>query len=92
MFGSKYTTRKTGYTTIGFKVKVPDPSQTKPRLGKERAGLRCKKPQINQPIAQLVKQPLKIPEDSNIQNTMTKTPNFAIPVHSKGDFSMKVID
>ena len=74
------------------KVKVPEPSQTKPRLGQGRAGLRCKKPQINQPTAQLVKQPLKMPEDSDVQNTMTKAPNFATPVQSKGDSSAKVID
>ena len=35
-------------------------SQIKPRIGQGRAGLRCKKPQISQPIAQSVKQ--KIPE------------------------------
>ena len=58
------------------KVKAPELAQTKPKLGQGRAGLRCKKPKINQPITQLVKQPLKIPEDSYTQNTMTKAPNL----------------
>ena len=75
-----------------LKVKVPKLSQIKPRVGQGRAGLRYKKPQINQPIAQLVKQPLKIPKVSKMQNTLTKAPNFPTPVQSKGDASTKVID
>ena len=58
------------------KVKVQQITQVKPRLGQGRAGLRCTKPKINQPIAQSVKQALKVPEDSNTQNEITKIPNF----------------
>ena len=74
------------------KVKVPEPSQIKPRLGQGRVGLRCKKPQIYQPIVQSVKQPLKMPNDSKMPNTLTKAPNFTTPVQLKHDSSTKMID
>ena len=74
------------------KVKVPEPSPKKPRAGQGRPGLRCKKTRINQPNAQLVKQSLKLPQDSTVQNTMTIAPNFKTPVQSKGDSSTQVID
>ena len=62
------------------KVKVQEISQVKPELGKGRAGLRCKKPQIKQPFAQSVEQQLKVPEDFNTQNKITKIPNFTTPM------------
>ena len=68
------------------KVKVQENTWAKPRLGQGKAGLRCKKPQINQPFAQSVKQPLKVPDDSNTQNKITKIPNFTTPIQSGGDF------
>ena len=75
-----------------LKVKVQEIKQVKPRLGQERAGLRCKKPQISQPIAQLVKQPLKVSEDSNTQNKITKIPNFATPMQLGGNSSAKMTE
>ena len=47
-------------TPSGLKVKgIP---LIKPRMGQGRAGLKCKKPQTSQPIAQSVKHTQKIPE------------------------------
>ena len=60
--------------------KVKEIPQIKPRLGQGRIGLRCKKPQISQPIAQSVKQPVKVPEICRTQNIVTTIPNFATPV------------
>ena len=61
-------------------------------LRQERAGLKHKKPQISQPIAQSVKQPLKIPGVPRTQNKVPTIPKFATPVHLRGDSSTKVID
>ena len=42
-------------------AKIDDNTQIKPRMGQGRVGLRRKKPHINQPIAQSVEHPQKIP-------------------------------
>ena len=42
-------------------------SQEKPRIGQGRAGMRRRKPPINQTIAQLVEPSKKIPEASKIE-------------------------
>ena len=46
----------------------------------------------SQPVAQSVKQPLKIPEVPKTQNEVITKPNFATPVQSIGNSSTKVID
>ena len=52
---SKYTARKTDFKAIAS-TKAKEVSQIKPRLGQERAGLRCK---IKIPISKLIVQVLK---------------------------------
>ena len=66
--------------------------QIKPRFRQGRAGLRCKKPQITHPIAQSVKQPVKIPAIPKTQNIVTTIPSFATPVQLRDDSHSKVKD
>ena len=69
-------------------------SQIKPRLGQERAGLRCKiKTQISEPIVQTIERPLKIPDIPKTQDKVMTISNFAIPpMQSKGNSGTKMID
>ena len=67
-------------------------SQVKPRIGHGRAGMRRKKPYINQPIAQSAEHSNKIPEVPKIEKRVTNLPSFATPVQSIGNSSTKVIN
>ena len=49
---------------------IKEISQVKPRIGQGRAGSRWKKPQISQPIAQLVEHSQKILELPKIQRKL----------------------
>ena len=78
-------------------TKVKEISQTKPRIGQGKVGLRCKiKTQIGKSIAQgTEKQPSKIlkPDTSRMQDIAIPIPDYAIPlVKHRGDTSTRVID
>ena len=72
--------------------KVKEKPQIKPRLGQGRAGLRHKKPQTSQLIAQSVKQPLEIPEVPKTQKEVITIPSFTTPVQSIGNSNTTMID
>ena len=64
--------------------KVKDVSQTKPRLGQGRVGIRCKiKTQISKPTAQMVEKPLQIHNIPKIQDKAMAIPNFATPSYNQ---------
>ena len=54
----------------------------KPRIGQGRAGLRWKKPLINQPITQSAENSQRIPELPKIHMEVINKPNFTTPVQS----------
>ena len=72
--------------------KVKEISHIKPRIGLGRAGIRQKKPDISQPIAQSVKLPQKIPEVPKIQEKVINIPNFTTPVQSISNPITEVIN
>ena len=57
-------------------------SETKPRLGRGRGGLRCKKTiPINKPIAQTTEIPPTVlaPKSPKTEDTIISIPSYAIP-------------
>ena len=66
--------------------------QVKPRTGQGCAGLRQKKPLINQPIAQSAENSQKIPELPKIHVEVINKPNFATPVQSISNPSTEAIN
>ena len=67
-------------------------SQEKPRIGQGRAGMRRRKPPINQPIAQSSELSKKIPEVSKLEKKVINQPDFATRVQSISNSSMEVIN
>ena len=66
--------------------------QEKPRIGQERAGMRRRKPHINQAIAQSAEPLKKTPEVSKIEKKVINQPDFTTPVQSVSNPSVVVIN
>ena len=60
--------------------------QEKPRIGQGRAGMRRRKPPINETIAQSAEPLKKTPEASDIEKKVINQPDFATPVQSTSIF------
>ena len=73
-------------------LKGNETSQEKPWIGQGRAGMRRRKPFINQPIAQWAELSKKTPEASKIEKEVRNQPDFTTPVPSISNSSMQVIN
>ena len=65
-------------------------AQEKPRIGQGRAGLRRRKPLINQPIAQSAETSKETPEASKIEKKLINQPDFTIPMQSINNTIQKI--